>query len=166
MAIDIRQGQLPHIFWIDIDQNGTLTECAVMKQDVNGNLYYFPVNSLDSIDKRRLLRIIRNRNAQSFELWDLMSNITLNNGINALEYFHQLVQVLTPSGVRMSPRQGVMGAQRQGTMDTRPQAQQVSEAAEQQQAQQEAAQPEQQPAQPAPASKKKTAAKKTAAKSE
>lgn len=120
MAIDIRPGQLPHIFWIDLEQDGTLTECAVMKQDGMGNIYYFPINSLDSIDKRRILRIIQNRNAPSFELWDLMSNITLNNGINALDYFHQLVQVLTPSGVKMSPRSGVVGAERSGTYKTTP----------------------------------------------
>lgn len=119
MAIRMQQGNLPHIFWIDLKSDGVYTECAVMKKDQFDNVYYFPLTALDNIDKRRLQRILTNRNATHFELWDLMSNITLNNGVNALTYFHQLVQVLTPGGQVMNPRTGVVGIGDGGTIDTR-----------------------------------------------
>jgi len=104
------KGSLPHIEWIDLRGDGIMVECAVLKKDRLGNIYYIPVTSLDGIDKQRLARIITNRNANNFELWDLMSQITLNNGINALEYFHQLVKVISQDGVIMNPRAGVIGA--------------------------------------------------------
>lgn len=119
MAVTMQPGNLPHIYWIDLNNDGVYTECAVMKKDGLGNVYYFPLNALDEIDKRRLARIVTNRNAKHFELWDLMSNITLNNGVNALTYFHQLVQVMTPSGRKMRPREGTVGVGDGGTIDTR-----------------------------------------------
>ncbi len=120
MAIDMQEGNLPHIFWIDLKQDGVYVECAVMKKDGFGNISYIPLKALDSIDKKRMARIVRNRNAQHFALWDLMSNITLNNGVNALEYFHQLVHVITPSGRVMRPGLGEVGVgEGQGEVDTR-----------------------------------------------
>ena len=121
MAIDIRAGTEPHIFWIDLEQNGVLVQCAVMRRDDQGNIYYIPLENMDDVDRMRLLRIIKNRNATNFELWDLMSNITLNNGVNALEYFHQMVVVMTASGVKSTPTMGRMGAgQPTGRIRTRP----------------------------------------------
>ena len=119
MALHMEQGSMPHIYWIDLANDGVYTECAVMKRDVQGNIYFFPLNVLDKIDKGRMARILSNRNANAFELWDLMSQITLNNGVNALEYFHQLVEVVTPNGRRMSPRDGVIGTSNQGRIDMR-----------------------------------------------
>jgi len=120
MAIQMYQGSLPHIFWIDLRQDGTFTECAVMKRDKLGNVFYFPLTAIDDIDKKRLHKIVTNRNAVHFELWDLMSNITLNNGVNALSYFHQLVRVMTPAGQSRRPQEGVVGINaRDGTIDTR-----------------------------------------------
>ena len=109
MTVTTRRGNLPHIKWIDLAGNGVLTECAVLKEDTLGNIYYVEIPSLDNIDKQRISRIISNRNANNFELWDLMSQITLNNGVNALEYFHQLVKVITPDGIVMNPKVGVVG---------------------------------------------------------
>jgi len=109
MAITIREGHLPHIFWIDLKNNGVLTECAIFKKDGFGNIYYMEVPPLDGIDKGRLFKILSSRNAKTFELWDLASQVTLNNGSNALEYFHQLVKVITPEGVVMNPRAGTVG---------------------------------------------------------
>lgn len=112
MAIQQHAGNLPHIKWLELKGDGVLTECAVLKTDGFGNIHYIEVPILDSIDKQRLARILTNRNAPTFELWDLMSQITLNNGVNALEYFHQLVKVISPDGVVMNPRQGVVGTGR------------------------------------------------------
>lgn len=118
MTVKMHEGNLPHIYWIDLKNDGVFTECAVMKRDNLGNVFFFPLTSLDSIDKKRLARIVSNRNAVNFELWDLMSNITLNNGVNALTYFHQLVKVMTPSGRVMTPQAGVVGMGA-GVVDTR-----------------------------------------------
>lgn len=115
MAITKRAGGHHHVYWMDLKGNGVLTECAVFKEDGFGNIFYLEIPSLDGIDKNRLLRIISNRNATNFELWDLMSQITLNNGLNALEYFHQLVKVITPDGVIMNPKSGIVGT---GSVDT------------------------------------------------
>lgn len=104
------QGSHPHIKWVDLQDTGVLTEVAVMKKDNTGNLFYFEVASLDDIDKRRLAKIVSSRSAPQMELYDLMSGITLNNGCNALEYFHQLVKVRTPKGVIMKPQLGKVGA--------------------------------------------------------
>ena len=115
MAVTVKKGQRHHIEWIDLKNNGILVECAVMKRDGRGNIFFFEINALDTIDKQPLTRILMNRNAESFELWDLMSQITLNNGMNALEFFHQLVKVISVDGVIYSPKAGMVGS---GTVDT------------------------------------------------
>ena len=109
MQINQREGSYPHVRWIDLKGNGIMIECAVLKQDQIGNIYYIEIPALDDIDRGRLVKILTNRNSRSFELWDLMSQITLNNGINSLDYFHQLVRVITPAGVIMRPHEGTIG---------------------------------------------------------
>jgi hypothetical protein len=39
-----------------------------------------------------------------------MSQVTLGNGANALDYFHQYVKVLTPGGAVINPTVGRIGA--------------------------------------------------------
>ncbi len=109
MSITVRPGHLPHIKWIDLNNNGVLIECAVMNEDALGNIAFVQVNQLDAVDRRRLLKIITGRTAQQFKLWDLLSNITLNNGVNALTYFHQLVRTISQNGVISSPKPGELG---------------------------------------------------------
>lgn len=104
------QGKLPHLEWLDLKGDGVLHECAIMKRDPNGNIYFFKVEPLDGVDKKRLRDILTSRNSTMFPLWDLMRQNRLGNGINALDYFHQLVRVLTPSGAIMEPQYGVIGA--------------------------------------------------------
>ncbi len=115
MTVTVRKGHLPHIKWIDLQGDGVLTECAVMNEDRFGNITFIRVNYLDQVDRRRLLKIVSNRNALNFPLWDLMSNITLNNGINALTYFHQMVEMITARGKLMRPKTGEIGT---GVIDT------------------------------------------------
>lgn len=91
------QGKFKGIEWLELE-GGIMTECAIMKKSLDGHVWFFPIASLDMIDKQRLLNIVRNRNAELYELWDLMSQITLGNGVNALTYFNQLVKVRTPAG--------------------------------------------------------------------
>lgn len=93
------QSRYRFIEWLDIDGTGVLTECAVMKRFPNGDAYYFTLDSLDSIDKQRLKTILVNRNTALYdELWKVMEQNVLGNGVNALIYFNQLVKQLTPSG--------------------------------------------------------------------
>lgn len=92
-----------HIEWVDLYNNGVLKEVAVMRRDDNGDLYYILVDSLDQIDRRRMGRILQRRDANNYALWDLMSQVTLGNGVNALEYFHQLVRVRSLSGQHFAP---------------------------------------------------------------
>jgi hypothetical protein len=99
----------PHIEWIELNGDGIMHECAVMKRDATGNVLYFRTNDLDQIDKRRLAGIIMDRNARTMELWDLMANKTLGNGMNALVYFSQLVKQLTTNGKILDPKAGQVG---------------------------------------------------------
>lgn len=110
MVETTKSAKFNHVEWMDLEGQGVLTECAIMKRTDNGDIYFFALNSLDPIDKQRLFNILTNRNSHMYELWDLMSQVTLGNGINALTYFHQLVRVLTPSGHVMDPTSGRMGA--------------------------------------------------------
>lgn len=101
-SVSVVKGKYPHLGWVDIEGNGVVTEVAVLKNGPQG-LFFIRINKLDMIDKQRLFKIVTNRNAGLYELWDLMSNITLGNGANALEYFHQYVKVLTPSRQVLAP---------------------------------------------------------------
>lgn len=98
-----------HIEWLELYADGMLHECAIMKRDRLGNVLFFKTSDLDDIDRRRLGGILADRNSRSFELWDLMANKTLRNGVNALTYFNQLVRQITPNGKIVDPRSGQMG---------------------------------------------------------
>ncbi len=115
MSVTKYPGKIPHTQWIDLKNNGVLVECAVLKEDGFGNVYYIEVPSLDGIDKNRLTRIIATPRSAEIPLWETMGNSMLKNGMNALDYFHQLVKVITPEGVVMNPRIGSVGT---GKLDT------------------------------------------------
>ncbi len=105
-----RHPQLPHVEWMDLDENGVAVECIVIKRDKrNGDLYFIKTEELDQIDRDRIVSILRKRDAARYELWDLLDSTTLGNGENALEFFHQLVKVRTSRGVIMIPAQGRTG---------------------------------------------------------
>lgn len=102
---------LPHIAWADIYNNGVLTEIVVMNIDTRTlDLYFFPTSVLDNIDTYRLINILKKRDSDKYALWDLMSMNTLQNAMNALEYFHQYVKVRTVGGQIYTPTPGKVGA--------------------------------------------------------
>lgn len=102
--------QFPHIEYVDLDNNGIAVEIVAIKRDKgNGDLFYIPVHELDSVDRSRIVSILRKRDAARYEMWDLLHNTTLGNGENALEYFHQLVKVKTASGQTLTPGMGRTG---------------------------------------------------------
>lgn len=146
-GIHVVKGKYAHLGWVDIEGNGVATEVAIIKNGAQG-LYFIRINKLDMIDKQRLFRIINNRNAHLYELWDLMSNITLGNGANALEYFHQYVKVLTPSRQVLSPSLSRMVDPRwTGQHRTQSQQQQNVAPLQQSQPQMQTQQPQPQPQQ-------------------
>ena len=106
-----------HIFWIELYGDGILHECAVLKRDGNGSVFFFQTNHLDEIDKKRLASLLMDRNAATVELWDIAANRTLGNGVNALVYFHQLAKILTPNGKILDPRSGQVGTVSTGSVN-------------------------------------------------
>jgi len=72
---------------------------------------------LDNIDKGRLKSIVTNQHANKYELWDLLSQNTLSNGKNALDYFHQLTRVVHgPGAVNTSFEGGIASAKSESGM--------------------------------------------------
>lgn len=84
-----RKSEFPHIEYIDVNDDGVLEEVAVVKRWEDGSLSYILIASLGAIDKARLLKIVTSGHAGKYELWDLMTQIKLSNGMNALDFFHQ-----------------------------------------------------------------------------
>ena len=115
MTVTAYDGKWPHTKWIDLKNNGVMVECAVLKTDGFGNIYYVEIPSLDNIDKDRISRMLGQPRAKEIPLWEIMGNTQLRNGMNGLDYFHQLVKVITPEGVIMNPRVGAVGT---GKVDT------------------------------------------------
>jgi hypothetical protein len=95
---------LPHVSTIDLFNNGVAYEVIVMRHNKqNGDVYFIRTDYLDDIDRNRAAKILSKRDAARYEAWDLFSQVTLANGVNALEYFHQFVKVRTRSGEIMAP---------------------------------------------------------------
>lgn len=112
----------PHIAWADLHANGLLTEIAVIALDENnGDLYFIPIAALDTVDRERMIKVITKRDSHKYPLWDLLSGTTLKNGMNALDYFNQLVKVRSISGQIFIPQSGRMGAS--SSLSVRPQIQ-------------------------------------------
>lgn len=96
--------QFAHIAAVDLYGKQYATEVAVMAIDArNGDLYFIRLDHLDQIDIKRLRQIILARDSARYALWDLMSNKTLPNGMNALEFFQQFVMVRTAGGEILKP---------------------------------------------------------------
>jgi len=100
-----------HYVSMDLYGNGIGYNVVIIKEDENtGDVYFIKEEDLDIIDRKRMRQILAKRNAEQFPLWDLLAQTTLKNGVNALDYFHQMVQVRTTSGQIIPPssvRQGI-----------------------------------------------------------
>ena len=92
--------RIPHVEWIDLHNDGVSQEVIVMSRNVNnGDLYFILISDLDEIDRSRILRVLKKRDADKYPLYDLLINDTLKNGMNALEFFHQLVKIRLSNGM-------------------------------------------------------------------
>lgn len=77
-----------HIEYIDVNDDGVKEEVAVVKRWEDGTISYIDIAPLDPIDKGRLKKIITGTHADKYELWELLNQARLTNGMNALDFFH------------------------------------------------------------------------------
>jgi hypothetical protein len=98
-----------HIRYLELYNNGVEYECLVLREFENGDIAYIKLNELDRTDLDRLAKIVYRRGANNFPLWDLLDQNTLQNGMNALKYFDQMVMVKTTRGEIIPPRSGGRG---------------------------------------------------------
>lgn len=94
-AVPANQG---HIEYQDIDGSGVLKEVAIVKRWEDGSFSYIETGILDQIDRGRLKTILMSPHADKYQLWELLSMAKINNGMNALDYFHQLTKKKNPKG--------------------------------------------------------------------
>lgn len=103
LSTNIRAPQAPaklnHVEYVDVNNDGVLEEIAVVKRAEDGTLHYIDIAPLDSIDKARLKRIVTSQHADKYPLWELLAQSKLENGMNALDFFHSnLIKVKRGTG--------------------------------------------------------------------
>lgn len=109
--IELIATKLPHIYHCDIDDSGLLKEIALVKKAKDGTIYYIDVGPLHEIDKARLKKAVTSQYAAERPLWEILSNITLSNGMNALDFFHtNCVKIKRPKGAKISSSMDSLGA--------------------------------------------------------
>lgn len=97
--IEKRATDLQHVYLIDWNDDGIYKEIAVVSELPDGTIYGIEVDKLHSIDKARLKKFLVSVHADKYPLWDLLSQGKLNNGTNALDFFHMnYVKVKRPRG--------------------------------------------------------------------
>ena len=97
--IEKRPCDLKHVYLIDWNDDGILREIAVVMESPDGTLYGIEVDKLHPIDKARLKKFLVSVHADKYPLWELLSQGKLNNGLNALDFFHMnYVKVKRPRG--------------------------------------------------------------------
>jgi hypothetical protein len=106
--INLIPTSLRHIFMCDIDDSGLLKEIALVKKFNDGSIYYIEVEGLHAIDKSRIKKIVSGPHADKYQLWQLMADAKLSNGMNALDFFHSNnVKVKRVKGSRAAIGQGL-----------------------------------------------------------
>jgi hypothetical protein len=97
--IEKRRTDLQHVFLIDWHDDGILREIAVVMEGPDGTIYGIEVDKLHPIDKARLKKFVTSMHADKYPLWELLSQGKLNNGTNALDFFHvNYMKVKRPRG--------------------------------------------------------------------
>ena len=102
---------------LDLKRNGIGVEVTLINTIEVGNdehgvmqheVWFIKNDELDNIDKARLLEVLqKSAKVNDFQpLYETLADVTLRNGENALDYFHQYVKILYPSGVIERPRRG------------------------------------------------------------
>jgi hypothetical protein len=100
-TIELTPTSLPHVFLCDIDDSGLLKEILLVKKFKDGSIYYVEIDTLHTIDKGRIKKIVSSQHADKYECWELLSQARLSNGMNALDFFHSNnVKIKRPRGAR------------------------------------------------------------------
>jgi hypothetical protein len=97
--IEKRPTNFKHVYLIDWNDDGLLKEIAVVMEAPDGTIYGIEIDKLHPIDKARLKKFLVSVHADKYPLWELLSQGRLNNGVNALDFFHSnYVRVKRPRG--------------------------------------------------------------------
>lgn len=97
--IEKRATDLRHVWLMDVNDDGLLKEIAIVMETQEGTVFYIEIDRLHPIDKARLKKVISSVHADKYPLWELLSQGRLNNGMNALDFFHSnYVKVKRPRG--------------------------------------------------------------------
>lgn len=116
-GIELRPTSLKHVYLCDWFDDGVLREIALVMKTPDGVLYGIEVDKLHRIDMGRLKRFLVSVHADKYELWELLSRGTLNNGMNALDFFHQnYVKVKRPRGAVVGGSLASIEVYREGAM--------------------------------------------------
>ena len=100
-----------HVEWIDLRLDNILEEIVIMGvNEGNGDIYHISTKDLDAMDLARLRKVLNKPTAHLYPLWENMANDTLKNGMNTLEFFHQLVKIRTVQGRILPVNSGRIGA--------------------------------------------------------
>jgi hypothetical protein len=90
---------LQHVFLIDWNDDGIMQEIAVVQELTDGTIRGIQIDKLHPIDKARLKKFVTSKHADKYELWQLLADGRLNNGMNALDFFHtNYIKVKRPKG--------------------------------------------------------------------
>ncbi len=106
-----QESKYSHVYWADLNGAGIIQEVVVIAAAPNGTVWFIPVSCLDHIDRIRMFRLINDRTSNMLPLYEVMMHTRLNNGVNALEYFHQLTKMMTPNGLVTRVNTNIMGIQ-------------------------------------------------------
>ena len=79
---------MEHIKSLDVNNTGIKRDVAIIMEAKDGSIFYVDIASLGPIDKGRLKAALTSPGSKSMPLWQVLSTMTLNNGLNALDYFH------------------------------------------------------------------------------
>lgn len=97
--INNKPSKLHHVEYIDVNDDGILEEVAIVKREANGTIHYIDIAPLHPIEKARLKNIVTSQHADKYPLWELMAQTKLENGMDALSFFHQsLIKVKRAPG--------------------------------------------------------------------
>ena len=107
-TLELTPTSMPHVYLCDVDDSGLMKEIALVKKFKDGSIYYIEIETLHNIDKSRLKKIVTSQHSDKYELWELMSQSKLSNGMNALDFFHaNTVKVKRPRGARAAQGMGL-----------------------------------------------------------
>lgn len=101
--IPMKPTDINHIYLIDINDDGYLVECAVVKEWSDGSISYIRIDTLHAIDKARIKKVVLGPDADKYPLYELLSRAKMSNGLNGLDYCHSnFIKIKRPKGAALT----------------------------------------------------------------